>query len=389
VDRLKWAADTIKPHGSCFIVQLWHFGGQGYGTTLGHQPWAPSPIPPMPGGAIPHEMTRDEIKEVIDGFASAAVMCQKAGCDGVELHGAHSYLICQFMSPYTNKRTDEYGDSMEGRMRFVMETIDAVRSAVGSDYAMGIRVNGDEFNAEGYNIEDMKIMAPMMADTGKIDWINVSTGGIQALAPMYIPIGHSVYLASAVKGVVDIPVCAIGRINDPVQAEDILQENHADVVCMNRALICDPELPKKAREGRTEEIRKCLACSEGCWQRLSEDRHPMGISCTYNPTVGMETLPGWLELIPAPAAKKVMVVGGGPAGLEAARVARARGHEVSIWDKSDDWGGWLPWQPRHPAEMIWRKCPAITRFRWVCWAWMSISTARCSWKRLQGKTRMW
>jgi len=350
LERLKWAADTVKKHGSCFLVQLWHFGGQAYGTTLGHQPWSASAVPPMRGGAVPHEMTKAEIKEVIDAFASSAVLCQKAGCDGVELHGAHSYLFCQFMSPYTNKRTDEYGGDLEGRMRFTMETIDAVREAVGSNYTVGIRVNGDEFMEGGYTIEDMKIMAPMMADTGKLDFIDVSTGGIQALAPMYIPIGHSVYLASAVKQVVDIPVCAIGRINDPVQADNILEEGHADIVCMNRALICDPELPKKAREGRPEEIRKCLACSEGCWQRMSQDRHPMGISCTYNPTVGMETVPGWLELIPAQTKKKVMVIGGGPAGLETARVAAARGHQVSLWEKYDDLGGMVSVAAKAPGR---------------------------------------
>lgn len=339
LDRLTWAADAVKKYGSCFLVQLWHFGGQAYGTTVGHQPWSASAVPPMGGNAVPHEMTKDEIKEVIDAFASTAALCQKAGCDGVELHGAHNYLFCQFMSPYTNKRTDEYGGDLEGRMRFTMETIDAVRDAVGSNYTVGIRVNGDEFIEGGYNLEDMKIMAPMMANTGKLDFIDVSTGGMQALAPMYIPSGHSVYLASGIKEVVDIPVCAIGRINDPVQAENILKDNHADVVCMNRALICDPELPKKAREGRLEEIRTCLACSEGCWQRLSEDRHPMGISCTYNPTVGMETVPGWLDLVPAQTIKKVMVIGGGPAGLEAARVAQGRGHDVSLWEKNDDLGG--------------------------------------------------
>ena len=351
IDRLKWASEAVQKHGSCFLVQLWHFGGQPYGTIYGHQPWSASAVPALIGsGAVPHAMTKDEIKEVIDSFASAAVMCKEAGCDGVELHGAHSYLFCQFMSPYTNKRTDEYGGDMEGRMRFTLETIDAVRDAVGSDYTVGIRVDGDQFNEEGYNIEDMKLMAPMMANTGKLDYINVSTGGIQALAPMYIPIGHSVYLASAVKQVVDIPVCTIGRINDPVQAENILQELHADVVCMNRALICDPELPKKAREGRVNEIRKCLACSEGCWQRLSQDRHPMGISCTYNPTVGMETEPGWLEVIPATNKKKVMVIGGGPAGLEAARVARERGHEVSLWEKEDDVGGMVSVAAKAPGR---------------------------------------
>jgi NADPH-dependent 2,4-dienoyl-CoA reductase/sulfur reductase-like enzyme len=147
------------------------------------------------------------------------------------------------------------------------------------------------------------------------------------------------YHAAGLKEVIDIPVIGGGRVNDPVQAEKILADRHADLVFMNRALICDPELPNKAREGRLDEIRKCMGCSEGCWMRVSQDRNPMGVSCAYNPTVGKETIPGWLELIPARTKKRVMVIGGGPAGLETARVARARGHDVSLWEKGDELGG--------------------------------------------------
>jgi NADPH-dependent 2,4-dienoyl-CoA reductase/sulfur reductase-like enzyme len=283
-------------------------------------------------------MTKDEIKEIVGAFAWTAAAVKKADVDGVELHGAHGYLFNQFMSPLSNRRTDEYGGSLENRMRFTLEVIDAVRAAVGDDFVVGIRFNGDEFMPGGYTLDDMKVMAKMMADTGKLDYLNVSTGYLLTIAPMYFPPGHSVYLAAAIKEVVDLPVCCIGRINDPVMAEKILQENQADLVAMNRATICDPELPRKAREGRIDEIRKCMACSEGCWQRVS-DRHPQGVTCAYNPTVGKETIPGWLELIPAATKKKVMVIGGGPAGLETARVAAARGHQVSLWEKADDLGG--------------------------------------------------
>jgi NADPH-dependent 2,4-dienoyl-CoA reductase/sulfur reductase-like enzyme len=185
----------------------------------------------------------------------------------------------------------------------------------------------------------MKVMAPMMANTGKLDYLNVSTGSYLTIAPMYYPLGHSVYLAANIKEVVDLPVCCIGRINDPTQAEKILEERQADLVAMNRATICDPELANKAREGRVEEIRKCMSCSEGCWQNVQQNRHPQGITCAYNPTVGKESIPGWLEPVPVADRKKVMVIGGGPAGLEMARVAAARGHDVSLWEKSDDLGG--------------------------------------------------
>jgi NADPH-dependent 2,4-dienoyl-CoA reductase/sulfur reductase-like enzyme len=279
-------------------------------------------------------MTRDEIKEVIQAFASAAVIAKKAGADGVDIHGAHGYLHTQFMSPNSNRRTDEYGGDIENRIRFTLEVIDAVRAAVGSDFAVGIRVTPDQFTVGGYNLDDMKTMASIINRTGKVDYIMVGPG----IPVMYFPPGYLVYQAAALKEVVDIPVIASGRINDPVQAENILADGHADLVAMNRATICDPEMPKKAREGRLEEIRHCIACSEGCWQRIT-DRHPSGITCSYNPTVGKETIPGWLDLIPAITKKKVMVVGGGPAGLETARVAAARGHQVSLWEKGDELGG--------------------------------------------------
>lgn len=360
VDKLKRAADTIKQYGTCFLVQLWHGGRSSY--SPGNPAWTPSAISRVAGGPIGHQMTKDEIKEVIEAFAASAALCQKAGCDGVELHGAHGYLFTQFMSPASNQRTDEYGGDLEGRMRFTLEVIDAVRATVGRDFVVGLRVNGDTFTAGGYTLDDMKIMAPMMTSTGKLDYLNISTGGLMTIAPMYFPLGHSVYLASAIKQVVDVPVICIGRIIDPVQAETILADGHADLVAMNRALICDPELPKKAREGRIDEIRKCLSCSEGCWQRLT-DRHPGGIGCSYNPVVGKETIPGWLELIPAQNKKKVMVIGGGPAGLETARVAAARGHQVSLWEKGDDLGGMILVAAKAPGRDGFDELPRYYRYQ--------------------------
>jgi len=338
VDKLRRAAEKSQKWGAKFLVQLWHGGAQSASDLSGNWSWSASAVPRNAAAGVPHAMTKDEIKEVIEGYAFTALQCQKAGCDGVELHGAHSYLINQFMSPLSNIRTDEYGGSMENRMRFVLELIDAVRGTVGSNFVVGIRFNGDEFTPGGYTIDDMKVMAQMMARTGKLDYLNVSTGSLLTIAPMYFPPGHSVYLAAQIKQVVDLPVCCIGRINDPVMAEKILADHQADLVAMNRATICDPELPNKAQEGRLEEIRKCLACSEGCWQRVS-NRAEQGATCAYNPVVGKENIPGWLDLIPARVIKKVMVIGGGPAGLEAARVAAARGHKVSVWEKDGELGG--------------------------------------------------
>jgi 2,4-dienoyl-CoA reductase-like NADH-dependent reductase (Old Yellow Enzyme family)/thioredoxin reductase len=361
VEKMRKAAQAIQKHGTKFLVQLWHGGVSTASDLAGRQAWSASEIS-RGAGMVAHEMTKDEIKEVIQGYAMSAAACKRAGCDGVELHGAHSYLINQFMSPLTNYRTDEYGGSLEKRMRFPLELIDAVRAAVGHDFVVGIRFNGDEFQPGGYTIEDMKIMAQMMAKTGKLDYMNVSTGYLLAIAPMYFPPGHSVYLAAAIKEVVDIPVCCIGRINDPVQAEKILESHQADLVAMNRATICDPELPKKAREGRLDEIRKCLACSEGCWQRI-DTRHPMGATCAYNPVVGKENIPGWLDLIPTPTPKKVMVIGGGPAGLEAARIAAARGHKVSLWEKGPEPGGLLLTAAKAPGRADLLEVPRYQKYQ--------------------------
>ncbi|MBW2623717.1 MAG: FAD-dependent oxidoreductase, partial [Deltaproteobacteria bacterium] len=180
-----------------------------------------------------------------------------------------------------------------------------------------------------------KIFAQALTESNNLDYIATGAG----IPSMYFPPGALMYHAAGIKEVVDIPVIGGGRINDPIQAEQILADNQADLLFMNRALICDPEMPKKAREGRLEEIRHCMGCSEGCWMRVSQDSNPQGVSCTYNPAVGKETLPGWLELVPAEQKKKVMVIGGGPAGLETARVAKSRGHDVSVWERGGELGG--------------------------------------------------
>jgi 2,4-dienoyl-CoA reductase-like NADH-dependent reductase (Old Yellow Enzyme family)/thioredoxin reductase len=336
IDKLKRAAEKIQRHGTRFLVQLWHGGANASGSKhYGDQLWAPSARQAAGSGNVSHSMTQDEIKEVIEGFANEAYRAKQGGVDGVEIHGAHGYLFTQFMSPLTNRRTDEYGADHAGRIRFAREVIDAVRAAVGRDFTVGIRISADQLSGGGYTLDDTKIYAKMITESGNLDYIATGAG----IPPSYYPLGALMYHAAGIKEVVDIPVIGGGRVTDPVQAEKILADNLADLVFMNRALICDPEMPNKAREGRLDEIRHCMGCSEGCWMRVSQDGNPQGVSCTYNPTVGKETLPGWLELIPAERSKKVMVVGGGPAGLETARVAKLRGHNVSLWERSDSLGG--------------------------------------------------
>ena len=344
----KKAADAVHQHGAKIIVQVGALGGQASGFNM-PAAWSASAILiPLQEGEqyVCHELTKDEIKYLIDSFVYAAVMSKKAGMDGVELHGAHGYIFTQFMSPRTNKRTDEYGGSLENRMRFSIEAIEAVRGAVGDDFVVGMRISGDEFVEGGYTLDDMLIMAPMLAKTGKLDYLNVSAGTyvsiVAAIDPMYYPLNAFVYLASAIKQVVDIPVFGRGRITDPVQAEEVLAKNQVDMVSMVRAIMADPEWPNKVREGRLDEISKCLGCNEACWGALRGGALVMatgGISCVMNPALGRETEPGWGELEPAAVKKRVMIIGAGPAGLETARVAASRGHQVSLYDRGSEFGG--------------------------------------------------
>jgi 2,4-dienoyl-CoA reductase-like NADH-dependent reductase (Old Yellow Enzyme family)/thioredoxin reductase len=360
IDRLKRTAEAIKKHGTAFLVQLWHGGAQAYGAlSYGDPLWAPSALQTLRGAHVPHEMTRDEIKRVVEAFVAEAVRCKQAGVDGVEIHGAHGYLVTQFLSPTTNKRTDEYGGDDEGRTRFAVEVADAIRAAVGRDFVLGIRVSVDVLAGGAYTAEDAKRMVAIMVRKGNLDYITTGAG----IPPTYYPMGSLMYHSAALKEVVDIPVVGGGRITDPLQAEQALQNHWCDLVFMNRALICDPELPNKAREGRLDEIRRCMGDSEGCWMRVSQDRNPMGVSCSYNPTVGKETLPGWLELIPAEKKKKVMVIGGGPAGLETARVAQARGHKVSLWEKGDDLGGMVTVAAKAPAREDLAELPRYYKYQ--------------------------
>jgi len=349
IDAYKRATEAVHEHGAKIVFQIGNLGAQmgGFGMPA---PWAPSPVL-TPNGKFelycPHEMTRDEIKKMIDAHVHAAMLIKEAGADGVEIHGAHGYLISEFMSPLRNKRKDEYGGPLENRMRFPLEILEALRAGVGSDFVVGMRISGDEFTDGGCSLDDMLTMAPMLTKTGNLDFLNVSAGTYVTLStiidPMYYPANSWVYLAAAIREVVDVPVFARGRITDPVQAEQIIADNQADMVSIVGGNIADPEFSNKAKEGREDEIRKCIGCREGCWGRISRLQGVLaviqGVQCVMNPVTGMEGEPGWAELIPTEAKKRVMIVGGGPSGLETARVAALRGHQVSLYDRGPELGG--------------------------------------------------
>jgi 2,4-dienoyl-CoA reductase-like NADH-dependent reductase (Old Yellow Enzyme family) len=327
----------VKVHGAVIFAQLHHMGSAMTSTDTMLPIVAPSPIPDPGKREIPHELTVREIKQVVQRFADAAKRCIAAGYDGVEVHLAHGYLPHEFISNFYNKRNDEYGGSFENRLRFPREVIRAVRKAI-PDHVVGIRINGDEYVDGGLTQKDYQEICKKLAEE-KIDYIGLSVGHAFNYPPCFpsmdFPLGFAVYLASGIKRIVDIPVYTSHRINDPLLAEKILDEGHADIIGMTRAIIADPDMPYKAMQGSFDDIRPCVGCLQGCFHRLKL-RAP--ISCFGNAQVGRE-----MDLVvkPAEKKKKVVVVGGGPAGLEAARVLAERGHEVTIYEKEVELGGFL------------------------------------------------
>lgn len=330
-------ADRVHEYGTKIIAQISHTGRQSPGRLSTKLPiWSSSSVISPRVRAVPHIMTVEEIREVKEGFVKTAANIKAAGYDGIEIQGCHGYLISQFMSPFTNHRNDLYGGSLENRLRFPLEVINAIRVQVGKNMVVGIRISGDELVPGGLTLDDMREIAVRFEGTEKLDYVSVSAGINETyhitISDMSVPLGVAVHLAAGIKEVVRLPVFACLRINDPVQAEQILAEGKADMIGMCRALICDPELPNKAREGRLDDIRKCMACNQEC-------RNPGPICCTLNAITGFEKELGIGTMIPASTKKKVVIIGGGPGGLEAARVSAIRGHHVTLYEQSNELGG--------------------------------------------------
>ncbi|MBU2643602.1 FAD-dependent oxidoreductase [bacterium] len=340
---LKKLTEAIHAKGAKIAMQIGHGGHRCNSKLIGQQPISASNIAGI-WGEEPRPMTIDEIKGLVADFAAAAARAEKAGFDGVELHFAHGYLVRQFLSPYTNKRGDEYGGDLHGRTRLASEIMAAVRQRVG-DFPVWARINGDDFLPEGQTHEDAKFLAALLEKNGA-DAIDVSAGTYESAQwstqPMFLPQGCLAHLAAGIKGVVSVPVITVGRINTPEFAEQTLTDGKADFVALGRALIADPDFPRKAAEGRGSDIRRCIA-DNACIDRLIFG----GLVCTVNAEVGREAE---YQISSAVKPKKVMVAGGGPAGLEAARVAALRGHQVTLYERTGTLGGQVKMADRSPLK---------------------------------------
>ncbi len=335
---LKDFTQAVHEHGAKIIPQMAHPGPESlapyfYGTdTKG-----PSPVMCHTTKKMCQEMSIEDIQAVVVEFGEAARRAREAGFDGVELHAAHSYmLVGSFLSGLRNRRSDRYGGSIEARSQLALEVIASIRQRAGEDFPIVMRISGDEYMPGGRTLRETQFIVPILADAG-VTAFHVSAGvyphtSWRVMPPTGSPLGSNVALSAGIKKVVDVPVMVVGRINDARFAEDVLRNGEADMVVMGRALITDPELPNKAREGRFEDIAPCIGCGQGCIGR--KPHTPM--TCLVNPAVGKEAEMA-IEAVAEP--KRVMVVGGGPGGLEAARVAALRGHEVHLYEREPKVGG--------------------------------------------------
>jgi 2,4-dienoyl-CoA reductase (NADPH2) len=334
-------ADAMHSHGSRMLVQLGHAASAGASHHSGHALWAPSQVMGVYGRELPHVMTTAEIHEVVDAFGAAAGRVARSGLDGVELSLFAGGLAQQFMSPVTNRRTDAYGGSLGNRLRFVLETIEACRAALGPEQVVAIKLAGDELYEEGLHVADMQEIVRQIDAAARVDYYVVAVGTNLEQFPRVdhwppSPAPHGLYtgLAARIKSITARPVAALCRIVDPRMADRLVADGTCDLVAVVRATFADPDFVAKAAAGRFEDIRKCVGANSGCVDRIQLGEEAR---CIYNPVTGREVAWGAMDRAVKP--RRVAVVGGGPGGLEAARVAAERGHHVVLFERSGRLGG--------------------------------------------------
>ena len=344
IDGYRVLSDAVHEEGGVILAQLGHSAATTHATEPGAPVWAPSAVTGelMRRGQRAHAMSVAEIAEIVAAFGAAAERCRKGGMDGVEILAAFGFLVAAFLSPTANRRADHYGGSLDNRMRFCREVVSAVRDAVGPDGIVGLRIPGDELIEGGLELEEMKAVARAVESDGKVDYLNVVAGTnmdrllrAEHWPPTPAQHGLFVHLSAGIRSAVELPVFTVGRITDPVQAERILAGGEADMVGMTRAHVADPDLIAKLREGRLDDIRPCVGANM-CIRNGLEGR---SIGCVHNPQAGRELT--WGDPVPAGRSLDAAVVGGGPAGLEAARVAALRGHRVTLHEQAEHLGGQL------------------------------------------------
>ena len=328
--------DRIHAAGGKIAAQIYHAGRETSSAITGKKPVAPSAIKDPSTTEIPHELTVDEIGQIQDQFAQCALRVKKAGFDAVEIHGAHGYLIGEFCSSFSNKRSDMYGGTILNRARFAVEIVKKVRAAVGEDFPIIYRMSTVEYVQAGLNIEESKVIARLLENAG-VDAIHCSQG-VYGSSPVIIPpsavdVANYIDNAAEIKKVVSIPVIGVGRINDPLLAESILISGKADMVTMARASLADPDMPNKALKGQYDEIIHCIGCLQGC---SGEQKKGRPIRCLVNPLTGREDE---LKIEEAKDKKNIYIAGGGLAGCEAAIVLASRGHVVTLFEKGSQLGG--------------------------------------------------
>jgi 2,4-dienoyl-CoA reductase-like NADH-dependent reductase (Old Yellow Enzyme family)/thioredoxin reductase len=359
IPYLQKFSETMHKYGVPCVAQITHRGRRGRSVDTWERMYAPSAVREPNHRETPHPMDLATMKEFIRAFAETAGRLQQGGFDGCEVMASHCHLIDQFWTPNANQRGDDYGGELANRLRFGVEVLNAVRERVGKDFIVGIRMTGDDFVDGGLDNDVCQEIAGRLNELKLLDYFNIIAaspeiyaGEAAAVPDMSFPLGVYAPVAARIRAVVNVPVIAMGRINDPAVAERVLRDGQADLCIMNRALIADPDFPNKAKEGRLDDIRQCMGYNQGCIDRIYTGR---GVTCVQNAVIGRER--EWAELPRTASAKKIAIVGGGPAGLECARVARLRGHPVVLFEKNQELGG---------QTLIAKNAPARQDFDGAC-----------------------